>query len=143
MATMPEEFRIVLDRLGDQRAKNLIDTNEGEIDPRRAIRRLHRALRYGRHTLYAARAYQDLGKYHEQLGNASRAILYYTHAIERYDSFQIKPIPALYWRGRLLAQRDEREAARRDFERALPLDEPTWFPEERDSAKRYLAAPTA
>ncbi len=157
MDDMPQKLRTSLQSLtaeemaqvSGQRAHDLIDRNEGETDPRRAIRRLHRALRYARlgrsqyNSLQAAKAYQDLGMYYEQLGNVSRAIMYYTKAIELRDALGIKPIPALYWRGELLAHRGEREAARRDLERALALDEqPTYFAEGREFAECYLTEQT-
>jgi tetratricopeptide (TPR) repeat protein len=102
-----EHSRGIIDRLGDQRAKDLIDKNEGERDPRRAIRRLHRALRYGRSSIQAMKAYLDLGMYYEQLGNTHRAITYYTRAIDLGPSLDIPPLPELYWRGLLYYQRGD------------------------------------
>lgn len=124
----------------EERAKQLIDKNEGETDPRRAIRRLHRALRYGRESIQASKAFRDLGMYHEELGNTSRAIFYYTQAIELGQALDLLPIPDLYWRGQMYAQGGNVKLARADFEQALALDEPlTLFPEEREFAQRFLA----
>ena len=142
MATFPPELRAIVGELGDQRAKELNDAADEEPDPRLRIKLLHSALRCGRHSIQATKAYQNLGSTYEDLGNVSRAIMYYTRAIELDEVLGIVPIPALYWRGQLLAQRGKRESAQRDFERALPLDVPSFFPEEREFAEQYLAEPT-
>jgi tetratricopeptide (TPR) repeat protein len=131
-----------LDSLGDQRAKDLIDSTDNERDPRRAIRLLHRALRYGRTSIQAAKAFQRLGMKYEDLGNARLAIKYYSEGIALDDGLGIAPIPTLYWRGRLLHQRGDVAAAREDFARALALDSnPSWDPDEREFAERVLSSP--
>ena len=73
------------DKLGDQRAEDLVNSAVGEADPRQAIRLLHRALRYGRTSIQAAKAFQMLGMQHEQLGNTRLAIKYYSEAIALDD----------------------------------------------------------
>ena len=117
-----DDLYLIWAQFGDQRAKDLIDRNEGETDPRRAIRRLHRALSYGRTSIQAKKAYQDLGRYYEELGNVPRAILYYTKTIELGEVLDIPSVPALYWRGILYYQRGDWQSACRDFARARDLE---------------------
>ena len=129
--------------IGDQRAKSLLDKNLNEANPRRAIRRLHRALRYGRTSLHAAKAFQELGHRYEELGNNRLALLYYTRALRLDLELNILPIPLLYWRGRVHLKSGDREAAHRDFGWAIELDDaPTFFPEEHQLARSMLDAET-
>lgn len=135
-----KELQALLDPLGDQRAKDLIDRNDGEYDPRRAIRRLHRALSYGRTSIQASKAFQGLGMYYEELGNMRLALKYYTEAIAVKRELGIEPVPALYWRGKLLYERGDVADARQDFAEAIELEGVnSWFPEEREFAERTLA----
>lgn len=103
--------------LGDQRAKDLIDASYSEPDTRRAIRRLHRALHYGRTGIQATKAYTVLGMKYEDLGNIRLAINYYTKSLEvgGPDGF------VYFWRGQLYYQRRNMELARSDLEQALAL----------------------
>jgi tetratricopeptide (TPR) repeat protein len=73
-----ELLQALANDVGDQRAKDLIDQSYGEYDSKRAIALLHRALRYGRTTIQAHKAYSELGSRYESRGNISRAIMYYT-----------------------------------------------------------------
>ena len=129
----------VVATIGDQRAKDLLDRNHDETDPRRAIRRLHRALRYGRTTVHAIKAFQELGNRYEALGNSRLAILYYTKALRLALDLDILPLPLLYWRGRVYLRIGDRESARRDFGWATELDNAaTLFPEEYELARSVL-----
>jgi tetratricopeptide (TPR) repeat protein len=135
-----KELQAILEPLGDQRAKDLIDRNDGEDDPRRAIKRLHRALSYGRTSIQAGKAYQDLGMYYEELGNTRLALKYYTEAIAVKRELGIEPVPALFWRGKLYLERGDAADARRDFAEAIELEGVnSWFPEERELAERTVA----
>src|SRR5438067_330777 len=129
-------MRMQLMEFGDQRAKDLIDRTEGVRDPRRRIALLRRALRYGRTGTQARKAYQSLGIAYEELGNTSRAINYYTKALELGDA---NPITR-FWRGQVHYRRGEWEAARRDFEHVLTQqDLRRLAPKEHALAQRYLA----
>lgn len=125
-------FQRMLDRAGDQRAKDLIDKNDGEMDSRCATYRLHRALSYGRTSIQAGEAFQKLGMAYEDLGNVRLAIKYYTASIDLKRTLGIEPVPSLYERGDLAA-------ARRDFAEAVELEgQSFWFPQERELADRVL-----
>jgi tetratricopeptide (TPR) repeat protein len=123
------------EEFGDQRAKDLIDAADGELDPKRAIQLLHRALRYGRTGIQASKAYQGLGMRYEELGDTARAIKYYTKAMEAWHPSAI----LFFWRGELYYQRGQWTEARNDFEQALafPPGEGLVSPE-REVAERYL-----
>lgn len=129
------EFEISDEEFGDQRAKDLIDAADGELDPKRAIQLLHRALRYGRTGIQASKAYQGLGMRYEELGDTARAIKYYTKAMEAWHPSAI----LFFWRGELYYQRGQWTEARNDFEQALafPPGEGLVSPE-REVAERYL-----
>ncbi|MCI0526642.1 MAG: hypothetical protein L0Y56_04210, partial [Nitrospira sp.] len=70
---------------GDQRAKDLIDTAEAEPDPKRAIKLLHKALRFGRVGIQASKAYMGLAMRFEDLDDEERAIKYYTTCLEAWQ----------------------------------------------------------
>ena len=68
------------------------------------------------------------------MGDITQAITCYTRAIEidarsPYDFF---------WRGCLYYQLNQLQAARKDFEQALEMED--FWPPEREEAERYLAA---
>ena len=113
----------IFDRLGDQRAKDLVDDADGVPDLRERIALLHRALRYGRRSIQSKKAYQSLGLTYEELGKPSLAIRNYTKAIVLGEALDIAPVPILYRRGFLYYQRGETEAARHDLEQALAMDD--------------------
>jgi tetratricopeptide (TPR) repeat protein len=117
---------------GDSRAHQLIDSTEAELDPRRTIVILRRALHYGRLGIQASKAYQGLGMHYEQLGNKKRALHYYTQAIEIGDWDNEWTV---FWRGRLYFQQGVWDAAKRDLERAL--ERGVWSPEY-EEAEGYL-----
>lgn len=120
---------------GDQRAKDLIDEADGELDPKRAVKLLHKALRYGRTGIQASKAYMGLGMRYEDLGDTARAIKYYTKAIGVGGPSAI----ILFWRGQLYYQRKQWKEARSDFEQALafPPGEGLVSPE-RELAESHL-----
>jgi tetratricopeptide (TPR) repeat protein len=117
---------------GDSRAHQLIDSADAEMDPRRAIVILRRALQYGHLGIQASKAYQGLGMHYEQLGNKKRALHYYTQAIETGDWDNEWTV---FWRGRLYFQQGAWDAAKRDLERAIQLGGES--PDE--EAEEYLA----
>jgi tetratricopeptide (TPR) repeat protein len=117
---------------GDSRAHQLIDSADAEMDLRRAIVILHRALKYGHLGIQASKAYQGLGMHYEQLGNKKRALHYCTQAIETGDWDNEWTV---FWRGRLYLQQGAWDAAKRDLERAIELGGES--PDE--EAEEYLA----
>jgi tetratricopeptide (TPR) repeat protein len=124
------------EEFGDQRAKDLIDEADAELEHNRAIKLLHKALRFGRTGIQAHKAYLGLAVRYEDLGNDVRAIKYYTKAMEAWRPTAV----ILFWRGRLYYRREQWEQARIDFARALgfPSSEGLASPE-RELAENYLA----
>jgi Flp pilus assembly protein TadD len=56
------------------------------------------------------------------------------------EALEMPPVPILYWRGFLYHQRGETEAARRDLEKALAVDNfGRLYRDEQERAKRLLA----
>jgi tetratricopeptide (TPR) repeat protein len=123
---------------GDQRAHDLIDRSLGDPDSRRAIRRLHRALSYGRESIQALKAYKDLGERYERLGNLRRAVWYYTKALELAEDDAITRC----WRGQGHYRLGNWAEARADLEAVLQSGDlhPCYHRQERDTAQQYLAA---
>jgi tetratricopeptide (TPR) repeat protein len=119
---------------GDQRAKDIIDVAYEEPDPHRAIKLLHRALKYGDTGIQASKAYGELGRLYEDLGDITQAITYYTRAIE----VGVPEAYEFFWRGQLFYQLGQWEAARHDFEQALAFEK-GFFSPEREQAQCYLA----
>jgi len=118
---------------GDQRAKDLIDLAVGESNPRKAIKLLQRALRYGQTGIQASKAYLVLGNQYADLGDVDQAIASYSRSVEAWRD----PLPmAIYWRGELYFRQNRRDEARRDFERVLEFG--IWSPE-REKAAEYLS----
>lgn len=118
--------------IGDQRAKDLIDRSY-EVEAKRAIPLLERALRYGRTGLQASKAFKELGNRYEELGDLARAIENYSESIKAFR--RANPITFLL-RGVLYYQQGRWQEARSDLERALAsgLQSP-----EREQAQEYLA----
>ncbi len=106
----------VAEHTGDERAKHLIDMADGEGDSKRAVALLHRALRYGKTGLQAARACLRLGTHYDDAGDGRRAIDYYTKAIEACKGPNVS---ALYLRGKLYYRQERWVEAADDLERAL------------------------
>ncbi len=105
------------EEFGDQRAKDLIDSAEGVPDsnPRKAIKLLQKALKYGGMGIQASKAYLGLGMRYEDLGEIVGAIEYYTKSMETLEPFSF----AYFWRGRLYYEQGLWDKAQADFEQAL------------------------
>ncbi len=122
--------------LGDQRAKDLIDSIEGESDPQRAIRILEQALSYGTTGIQASKAYQDLGMIYEDLEALPNAAEHYTKAMDAW-----KPSANLYfWRGRVYYKLGRWQEAKKDLETSLIYKSFGWklCSPEREEAERIL-----
>lgn len=101
--------------VGDQRAKDLIDSIELEEDHKAAIRLLQRALRYGHTGIQASKAHFNIALRYEELDNYKLALKYYTKAIEAW-----KPDGNLwFYRGELYYKLGQLENAQHDLTQAL------------------------
>jgi len=121
--------------VGPQQAHDLVDRAASEVDDRRAIALSLRALRYGKASIQAKKAYQELAGRYKNLGNKPRAIMYYTKAlaIGEPDAY------TLFQRGQLFYTLREYADARTDLNRVLALtDEEQFFPREYELARKYL-----
>ncbi len=129
----PLYARLYTEELGNQRAGDLIDQAVEEPNPRRAIRLLNKALSYGQTGLYASSAYTELGGRYSDLGDAEKAIEYYTKSLEASDS---PDAYTLFWRGQLYYEQEQWEQAQGDLERALSVG--LCWPDS-DQAREYLS----
>ncbi len=120
------------EEFGDQRAKDLIDEAEGELDHHKAINMLKRALRYGQTGIQASKAYMYLGMRYEDLGDADQAIAHYSQALAAWEPFAL----LYFWRGQLYYQRGQWPEAKDDLEKAVAGDLSS--PED-EQAREYLA----
>jgi tetratricopeptide (TPR) repeat protein len=124
----------ILEELGDQRAKDLIDRAEAEFDTERAIRLLRGALRFGHTGIQASKAYLYLAMRYEDLDNKAKAVECYTKAMEAWRPSALM----LFWRGMLYYQLDQWVEARNDLEHALTFPQEAGLgPSERELAERY------
>ena len=126
----------ILEELGDQRAKDLIDEAvEEAVDAQHAIRLLQGALRFGHTGIQASKAYLALAMRYEDLDNKAKAIECYTKAMEAWHP----SATIFFWRGELYYQLEQWDKARNDFEQALAFSETeSLISPEREQAEKYL-----
>lgn len=135
MADVYQDKLVVFDDLGDQRAKDLIDEAEGEVDLRKAIDLLYKAVALGDSGIQASKAYIGLGMRHEDLGEIEQAINAYSKALTAWKPFAL----IYFWRGRLYFSIWRWDQALADFEKALAFQNEEGLPQlERGEAANYL-----
>ncbi|MEJ2746618.1 MAG: tetratricopeptide repeat protein, partial [Anaerolineae bacterium] len=128
---------ITHEEFGDQRASDLVDKADGVPDsnPKKAIKLLQKALKYGETGIQASKAYLGLGMRYEDLGKIDKAIEFYTKSMDALEPFSI----ALFWRGQLYYEQEQWDKAQSDFEQALSPENGELDSMNRKEAEDYLA----